>query len=57
MEAFIDSILAEFILHLIVLRMSGRALATPLANRTIRLIFEAIAILTQRIIDHVATRS
>lgn len=57
MEASIGSILAEFILHLSVLRMSGRALATPLANRMIRLIFEVIAILTQRIIDHVATRS
>ena len=57
MEAFIDSIFAEFILHLIVLRMSGSDLSAPLANRTILLIFEAAAILTQRIIDHVATRS
>ncbi len=57
MEAFIDSIFAEFILHLIVLRMSGRALSAPLANRTILLIFEAAAILIQRIIDHVATHS
>ena len=57
MDAFIDSIFVEFFLHLIVLRMSGRALSTPLANRTILLIFEAIDILTQRIIDHVATRS
>ena len=57
MEASIGSILAEFILHLSVLRMSGRALATPLANRMIRLIFEVLAFLTQRIIDHVATRS